>query len=319
MRCRLWILLRPPCALRKLFLLLRALHLWREHLVVGIVKMRTRLLPLVICWSLLVTWCDWVSLIGWGGESDFTDYPHWYVAILLLIDGPLACACCLFVELVPIGLCSVASSPFFLSLSFVFFVNGISVCFRIPWTQWKGWEPEIAQDIQQSQVVASSHIGPPSCLQEFREWCKERTGDVLPLPSVCRDVAMKTQGSGEFRRHFECDKHWIKDLIYMVHMGLSVLNRLMEPMDLTMIQMAQYWAKPFENLGEEDPFPNDFVPKHSRVDFKVPFMTFVGYLGELLRNGGDFTFLRRLWGHIRSSLGDWKTEFALNWAVRKPW
>ena len=132
---------------------------------------------------------------------------------------------------------------------------------------------------------------------------------------VCRrDVAMKTQGSGEFRRHFECDKHWIKDVIYMVHMGLSVLNRLMEPMDLTMIQMAQYRAKPFENLGEEDPFPDDFVPKHSRVDFKVPFMTFVGYLGELLRNGGDFTFLRRLWGHFRSSLGDWKPEFALNWS-----
>ena len=131
----------------------------------------------------------------------------------------------------------------------------------------------------------------------------------------CRDdVAMKAQGSGEFERHFESDKLWFKDVTYRVHMGLPVLNRLMEPMEMTEAQLAEYRAKPFKDLGEEYPFPEDLVAKHSRVESKVPFMTFVGCLGEFLRSGGDFPLLRRLWGHFCSSLGDRKTEFALNWS-----
>ena len=121
---------------------------------------------------------------------------------------------------------------------------------------------------------------------------------------------MKAQGSGEFKRHFESDKHWLKDVTYRVHMGLPVLNRLMEPMEMTEAQLAEYRAKPFEDLGEEYPFPEDLVAKHSRVQF----MTFVGCLGELLRSGGDFSPLRRLWGHFCSSLGDRRTEFVLNWS-----
>ena len=61
----------------------------------------------------------------------------------------------------------------------------------------------------------------------------------------CSDVAMKAQGSGEFRRHFESDKHWVKDVTYRVHMGLPVLNRLMEPMEMTEAQLAEYRAKLF--------------------------------------------------------------------------
>ena len=100
-------------------------------------------------------------------------------------------------------------------------------------------------------------------------------------------------------------------------MGLPVLNRLMEPMEMTEAQLAEYRAKPFEDLGEEYPFPEDLVAKHSRLESKVPFMTFVGCLGEFLRSGGDFSLLRRLWGHFCSSLGDRKTEFALNWRRSK--
>ena len=128
----------------------------------------------------------------------------------------------------------------------------------------------------------------------------------------CRDVTMKAQGSGEFKRHFESDKHWFKDVTYRVHMGLPVLNRLMEPMEMTEAQLAECRAKPFEDLGEEYPFPEDRVAKYSRVEPKVPFMTFVGCLGQLLCSGGDFSLLRRLWGHFCLSLGDRKTEFALN-------
>ena len=47
---------------------------------------------------------------------------------------------------------------------------------------------------------------------------------------VChRDVGMKAQGAGEFARHFRSDGHWFRDVTYRVHMGLPVLNRLMEP------------------------------------------------------------------------------------------
>ena len=51
---------------------------------------------------------------------------------------------------------------------------------------------------------------------------------------VCRrDVGMKAHGSGEFARHFQSDSHWFKDVTYRVHMNWQVLNRLMQPMELS--------------------------------------------------------------------------------------
>ena len=67
---------------------------------------------------------------------------------------------------------------------------------------------------------------------------------------VCgRDVAMKTHGSGEFSRHFGSDGHWFRDVTYRVHMGLQVLNRLMEPMELSDSQRADYKSGPFVDLS----------------------------------------------------------------------
>ena len=114
--------------------------------------------------------------------------------------------------------------------------------------------------------------------KSFVSGAKNGQATYLHCRVCCRDVAMKAQGSGEFRRHFESDKHWIKDVTYRVHMGLPVLNRLMDPMEMTEAQLAEYRAKPFEDLGEEYPFPEDLVAKHSRVESKVPFKTFVGCL-----------------------------------------
>ena len=122
----------------------------------------------------------------------------------------------------------------------------------------------------------------------------------------CRVVAMKAQGSGEFKRHFEYDKHWFKDVTYRMHMGLPVLNCLMEPMEMTEAQLAEHRAKPFEDLGEEYPFPEYLVAKHSRVESKVPFMTFMGCLGELLHSGVDFFFCE-----------DCGAIFACLWAIVK--
>ena len=94
---------------------------------------------------------------------------------------------------------------------------------------------------------------------------------------VCkRDVGMKAHGSGEFAGHFQFDGHWFKNVTYRVHMGLPVLNRLMEPMELSESQLAEYRSRAFEHLSEGYPFPEDLIPKHSRLDSRVPFMTLVG-------------------------------------------
>ena len=133
---------------------------------------------------------------------------------------------------------------------------------------------------------------------------------------VCkRDVGMRAQGSGEFARHFQSDGHWFKDVTYRVHMGLPVLNRLMEPMELSESQLAEYRSKAFEDLSEGYPFPEDLLPKHSRVESKVPFMTLVGCVCELLCSGGDFVLLRRLWSHFLLTLPKEKgPQFNLNWS-----
>ena len=132
---------------------------------------------------------------------------------------------------------------------------------------------------------------------------------------VCnRDVRMKAQGSGEFKRHFASDGHWFRDVRYRVHSGLPVYNRWLEPMELTAAQIAEYKAQPFVDLAEGFPFPEDLVPKHAQVDSKVPFMTMISAVCEWLRSGGDFTLLRRLWACFRASLGERAPEYQLNWS-----
>ena len=133
---------------------------------------------------------------------------------------------------------------------------------------------------------------------------------------VCkRDVGMKAQCSGEFARHFQADGHWFKGVTYRVHMGLPVLNRLMEPMELSEGQLAEYHSKAFEDLSEGYPFPEDLLPKHSRVESKVPFMTLVSCVCELLCSGGDFVLFRRLWSHFLLTLPKEKgPQFNLNWS-----
>ena len=96
---------------------------------------------------------------------------------------------------------------------------------------------------------------------------------------VCRrDVAMRAHESREFACHFQSNAHWLKDVVYRVHMGMPVLNRLMEPMDLSEKQLAEYRMQPFLELGEGYPFPEELLPKHCRVGSRIPFMTFVGCL-----------------------------------------
>ena len=132
---------------------------------------------------------------------------------------------------------------------------------------------------------------------------------------VChRDVRMKAHGAGEFKRHFSSDGHRYRDVSYRVHMGLPVYNRLLEPMELSAGQIADFKSREFVDLAEGFPFPEDLLPKHSQVGSKVPFMTLISCVCEWLRSGGDFALLRRLWVNFRSSLKAIAPEYQMSWS-----
>ena len=134
---------------------------------------------------------------------------------------------------------------------------------------------------------------------------------------ICkRDVTIRTHGVSEIIRHFGSVGHWRRDVTYRVHMGMPVYNKLLEPMTLTETQLAEYRARPFEDLGGEFPYPEDLVAKHAHPGSKVPLMTLVSCVCELLRRGGggDFFLLRHLWGHFTASLGTREPQFTVNWS-----
>ena len=106
---------------------------------------------------------------------------------------------------------------------------------------------------------------------------------------VCmRDGKMGSHGASEFSRHFELKKHCEQDVVYRVPLGLPVLNKLMEPMVLTANLEDDFQSRPFVDLGGEFTFREDLLPKHSKADSKVPLMTFVSRLIDLLHSGCDF-------------------------------
>ena len=88
-------------------------------------------------------------------------------------------------------------------------------------------------------------------------------------------------------------------------MGLPVYNRLLEIIELSADQIAGFKGRPFVNLAEGFPPPEDLLPKHAQVGSTVPIMTMIFCVCERHRSGGDFTLLRRLlacfvllWGKV---------------------
>ena len=58
---------------------------------------------------------------------------------------------------------------------------------------------------------------------------------------ICkRDVKMGSHGAAAFVRHFGSKGHCAKDVTYRVHMELPVYNKLMEPLELSAYQEAEY-------------------------------------------------------------------------------
>ena len=86
---------------------------------------------------------------------------------------------------------------------------------------------------------------------------------------------MGSHGASESVRHFGSKKDWEQDVVSRLHMGLPTYNKLMEPMTLSSRRKDEFRSRPSVDLGEEFPFPDDLLPKHSKVESKVPFMTLV--------------------------------------------
>ena len=105
---------------------------------------------------------------------------------------------------------------------------------------------------------------------------------------------MENRGAGELTRHFSGDRHWQADVTYRVHKVLPVFNKLMDPIELSETQKADFLSRPFKDKLEGHTFPEDLLPSCTRVDSTIPLLTMVNCLTELLRAGGSYIFLRKL-------------------------
>ena len=132
---------------------------------------------------------------------------------------------------------------------------------------------------------------------------------------ICqRDVSMESRGAAEFSRHFFGKRHWQLDVAYRVRNDMPVYNRLMDPMILSESQVAEYRDWPSKGKSEGFSFPEDLLPACTQINSSVPLMTMVNCLLELLRCGGSYTLLRRLWGNFRATLGRDNPLYSLNWS-----
>ena len=132
---------------------------------------------------------------------------------------------------------------------------------------------------------------------------------------ICqRDVSMESRGAAEFSRHFFGKRHWQLDVTYRVQNGLPVYNRLMDPMVLSDAQLEEYRNRPSKGKDEGFSFPEDLLPACVQPDSSVPLMTMVNCLIELLRFGGSYTLLRKLWGCFRATLGPENPLYSIQWS-----
>ena len=132
---------------------------------------------------------------------------------------------------------------------------------------------------------------------------------------ICRrDVSMQSRGARGFIRQFSSDRHWLRDVAYSrVQKKLPVFNRLMEPLELTAKQRAEYLNQDAVEEDEGFSFSEDLLQACTRVDSTVPLLTMVNCIAELCKCGGRYTLLRNLWGNCRANLGPENSLYNLRW------
>ena len=124
---------------------------------------------------------------------------------------------------------------------------------------------------------------------------------------------MVSRGAGELVRHFTSDRRWERDVTYRVHKGMPIFNQLRQPIALTDEELSRYRSRPFKEKAVGHLFPEDRLPKHSEIRSRVPLLTTVSCLTEVLRGGGIYTMLRRLWGFFCPSLADTDPLYRVTW------
>ena len=93
-----------------------------------------------------------------------------------------------------------------------------------------------------------------------------------------------------------------------------MFNKLLDPMELSPAQENEYLARPFREKPEGFSFPEDLIPSCCRENSRVPLMTMVRCFVELLRCGGSYPLLRKLWGYFRATLGSGNPLCNLTWS-----
>ena len=76
---------------------------------------------------------------------------------------------------------------------------------------------------------------------------------------------------------------------------MPIFNQLRQLIALTDEELNQYRSRPFKEKAVGYRFPEDKLLKHSEIHPKKPLLTMVSCLTEVLRGGGSYTKLRRLW------------------------
>ena len=136
----------------------------------------------------------------------------------------------------------------------------------------------------------------------------------LPLHALPAGRVHGVARAAEFSRHFFGKRHWQLDVAYRVRNNMPIYNRLMDPMVPYESQLAEYREWPSKGRSEKFGFPEDLLPACNQANSSVPLMTMVNCLVELLRSGGSYTLLRRLWGSFRATLGRDSPLYSLNWS-----
>ena len=86
-----------------------------------------------------------------------------------------------------------------------------------------------------------------------------------------------------------------------------------QPIALTDEQLGNYRSRPFKEKAVGYLFPEDRLSKHSQITSRVPLLTMVSCLTEVLRGGGSYTMLRRLWRFFCASLSETDPRYRVAW------
>ena len=120
---------------------------------------------------------------------------------------------------------------------------------------------------------------------------------------ICRkDVSVMTHGPREFLRHFQGVKHFARDQrLRLDTPGCRVLDFEGNPLTESELERRREYIVrgPLVIRDREYPFPEDLIVDDSGApDAKLPVLTKVSSLVEVLRLGGSYELVHQLWSQF---------------------